>query len=181
MFLCGHFETGTSHDATYKNHPDVHLLHLAVWDKNGTLPWQNKYFALFNGRTSSDTRPSIDIADFIQRNVKPQDFLVVKIGIEGSEHRASCRTLYLINSKVAHLVDGVFVECHTERNSCCRPPNDKRQRPALGRCKEISPRPPHCRYLCACVELTQWGRELRLVLLWRIFADPEILLDFTRF
>ena len=40
-----------------------------------------------------DTRPNIDIADFIQRNVKPQDFLVVKIDIEGSEYRASCRTL----------------------------------------------------------------------------------------
>ena len=122
MFLYGHFETGTSHDATYKNHPDVHLLHLAVWDKNGTLPWQNKYFALFNGRTSSDTRPSIDIADFIQRNFKPQDFVVVKMDIEGSEYRV---VPHLINSKAAHLVDEIFVECHTERNSCCRPPNDK--------------------------------------------------------
>ena len=104
------------------------------------MSWQNKYFALFDGRTSSDTRPSIDIADFIQRNFKPQDFVVVKMDIEGSEYRV---VPHLINSKAAHLVDEIFVECHTERNSCCRPPNDKRQRPALGRCKEISPRPPY--------------------------------------
>ena len=54
----------------------------------------NIFHCLMEGRAvTPDTRPNIDIADFIQRNVKPQDFVVVKIDIEGSEYRASCRTL----------------------------------------------------------------------------------------
>ena len=29
------------------------------------------------------------------------------------------------SSGVAHLIDEIFVEAHTEINTCCKPPNDK--------------------------------------------------------
>ena len=117
------FETETAYDATYQGHPNVHLLHYAVWYQNGTLPWAKNWYAVADGRTTSteSTRPTIDIADFISRTVKPDDYLVVKMDIEGAEYQV---VPHLLRSTALGLIDEIFIEVHTEVNRCCTPPND---------------------------------------------------------
>ena len=73
------------------------------------------------------TRQGIDIADFLKRTVREDDFVVVKMDIEGAEYAV---VPHLISAGVAPLVDEMFVEVHTDTNTCCRPPHDAgRRRP----------------------------------------------------
>jgi len=73
------------------------------------------------------TRPAIDIADWLRRTVRPDDFVVVKMDIEGAEYDV---VPHLLREKVADLIDELFLEVHTETNSCCKPPHDAgRHRP----------------------------------------------------
>ena len=67
------------------------------------------------------TRPAIDIADWLRRTVRPDDFVVVKMDIEGAEYDV---VPHLLREKVADLIDELFLEIHTETNTCCKPPHD---------------------------------------------------------
>ena len=135
------FEAERKYDDSYASHPDVTLLHYAVSTANGTIPWG--HMAKKGGRTRSGfalgpggrrrrlgsshnlvqdgTRPAIDIADWLRRTVRPDDFVVVKMDIEGAEYDV---VPHLLREKVANLIDELFLEVHTETNSCCKPPHD---------------------------------------------------------
>ena len=67
------------------------------------------------------TRPGIDIADFLRRTVSEDDFVVVKMDIEGAEYDI-CP--HIINEGVGPLIDELFIEVHTDTNTCCKPPHD---------------------------------------------------------
>eukprot|EP00746_Dinoflagellata_sp_MGD_P050102 gnl/MRDRNA2_/MRDRNA2_22503_c0_seq1.p1 gnl/MRDRNA2_/MRDRNA2_22503_c0~~gnl/MRDRNA2_/MRDRNA2_22503_c0_seq1.p1 ORF type:complete len:364 (-),score=68.08 gnl/MRDRNA2_/MRDRNA2_22503_c0_seq1:188-1279(-) len=115
------FEAEHLYDESYKIYPGggkVELHHFAVWIKNGSISWHNKFIS----GAGESRRPAIDIADFIRRRTKEDDYLVVKMDIEGAEYTV---IPHLIAAGVTHLIDEIFIEVHTERNSCCRPPNDK--------------------------------------------------------
>ena len=139
------FEAEHKYDDSYAGHPDVTLLHYAVSTANGTIPWGHMVkkggrtrsgFALGPGgrRLGSShnlvqdgTRPAIDIADWLRRTVRPDDFVVVKMDIEGAEYDV---VPHLLREKVADLIDELFLEIHTETNTCCKPPHDAgRHRP----------------------------------------------------
>eukprot|EP01065_Artemidia_motanka_P032548 TRINITY_DN39537_c0_g1_i1.p1 TRINITY_DN39537_c0_g1~~TRINITY_DN39537_c0_g1_i1.p1 ORF type:complete len:448 (+),score=134.98 TRINITY_DN39537_c0_g1_i1:97-1344(+) len=51
----------------------------------------------------------IDIAEFIRSRYRPEDFVVVKMDVEGAEH-----TLipHLVKTGAVELIDEIFVECH---------------------------------------------------------------------
>lgn len=95
------FEAEHLYDDSYANHSDVTLLHYAVGTENATaVPWghlvkkgQRRHkqetvrsgFSLGSGRRlghkahaieSDGTRPSIDLADWLKRTVRPDDFVV---------------------------------------------------------------------------------------------------------
>ena len=53
--------------------------------------------------------PSLDFALWLSAHVKPQDFVVVKMDIEGMEFEL---LPHLIQRGVAPLIDELFVECH---------------------------------------------------------------------
>ena len=62
-----------------------------------------------------------------RRTVRPDDFVVVKMDIEGAEYDV---VPHLLREKVADLIDELFLEVHTETNTCCKPPHDAgRHRP----------------------------------------------------
>lgn len=107
------FEAEHIYDESYAEHKEVELLHYAVWVENTTLPWGATYVNE-DGPSSQDTRPSIDIADFLKRRVKEEDYVVVKTDIEGAEYKV---VPHLIASGVTHLIDDCFVEVHTDINS----------------------------------------------------------------
>ena len=67
-------------------------------------------------------REGIDIADFVNRTVSLGDFVVVKMDVEGTEYQL---LPHLLKSGVLPLIDEMFIEMHTDMNSCCRPPNDQ--------------------------------------------------------
>ena len=133
------FEAERKYDDSYAGHPDVTLLHYAVSTANGTVPWGHA--AKKGGRTRSGfalgpggrrlgsshnivqdgTRPAIDIADWLRRTVRPDDFVVVKMDIEGAEYAI---VPHLIAEGVGPLIDELFIEVHTETNTCCKPPRD---------------------------------------------------------
>ena len=53
--------------------------------------------------------------------MRPDDFVVVKMDIEGAEYDV---VPHLLREKVADLIDELFLEVHTETNTCCKPPHD---------------------------------------------------------
>ena len=146
------FEAEHLYDGSYANHSDVTLLHYVVGTANATaVPWghlvkkgQRRHkqetvrsgFSLGSGRRlghkahaieADGTRPSIDIADWLKRTVSTTDFVVVKMDIEGAEYEV---IPHLLSTGAAALIDEIFVEVHTETNTCCQPPRDAgRHRP----------------------------------------------------
>lgn len=135
------FEANPMFNQEYKLHPEVELLNMAAWTENTTLDFRlggkktaASGFIETAGRkaTSYDTRldlarrgtltPAIDIADFLRRRVDASDYVVLKIDVEGAEYAI---LPHLLKSNVTHLIDEMFIEFHTEINTCCKPPNDK--------------------------------------------------------
>mmetsp|Transcript_100671 Transcript_100671/g.285280 ORF Transcript_100671/g.285280 Transcript_100671/m.285280 type:complete len:303 (+) Transcript_100671:81-989(+) len=113
------FETEHEYDGSFSTHPEVELLHFAVWITNTTLPWAKKNIDVHCWAKKKDpintaTRPAIDIADFLGRRVKQDNFVVVKCDIEGAEYHV---LPHLISQKATSLIDELFVEVHTNINS----------------------------------------------------------------
>ena len=133
------FEAEDVYDETYADAPDVELHHYAVWTRNESVPWGHmakKTGTLRSGfvlprrlrsahalvaDAARPTRPGIDIADFLKRRFREDDFLVVKMDLEGAEYAI---VPHLIAEGVGPLIDELFIEVHTETNTCCKPPRD---------------------------------------------------------
>lgn len=121
------FEAETKYNATYSGR-GVELVNAAVWTEDTTIPWGRK-FVVENGMKmpTTSTRPAVDIASFLRQRATPDDYVVVKLDIEGAEYQV---VPHLLAQGIAPLIDEMFLEFHTEINSCCKPPNDKgRHRP----------------------------------------------------
>ena len=63
--------------------------------------------------------PSVDLAGFLIRRFHVDDFVVLKLDVEGAEYAI---IPHLIASGAVNLIDEMFFEGHTDANSCCRAP-----------------------------------------------------------
>jgi FkbM family methyltransferase len=55
--------------------------------------------------------PTIDLSQFIKDNFKPEDCIILKLNVEGSEY---CVLEGLLKSGVAEMIDTYFVDFHTQ-------------------------------------------------------------------
>ena len=123
-------EAEHTYDESYRNHSDVELIHAAAWIRDTNVPWGLKF--VLAGNSSSPRarekygvrgmRRALDIAGLLQRRCKVEDFVVVKLDVEGAEWDI---IPHLINKGVLPLIDDFFVEMHTDANSCCRGRKDR--------------------------------------------------------
>ena len=93
----------------------------AVWYENGTLTFTNPSMAyaipegskwasqhrLLTG--GSWTVPALDIAQYLQDHFTVDDFVVVKMDIEGAEFKI---IPHLVKTGAIALIDEIFLECH---------------------------------------------------------------------
>ena len=71
--------------------------------------------------------PTVDFGRWLESRFCKEDYVHVKMDIEGAEYDV---VPHLLREKVADLIDELFLEVHTETNSCCKPPHDAgRHRP----------------------------------------------------
>ena len=68
-------------------------------------------------------KQAIDIADFLQRRVIRDDFVVVKMDVEGAEYSI---LPHLVMTRSIFLIDELFVEIHTGMNTCCKNRKDRK-------------------------------------------------------
>lgn len=110
---------------SYADHPEIELLHFAAFTRNGSVPWGDKGTGrahMTRDGIPGDARPALDVSDFLKRRIKPADYVVMKVDIEGAEWDL---IPHLLSTGAIHLVDELFVEIHTDINSCCYPPWDE--------------------------------------------------------
>mmetsp|Transcript_39056 Transcript_39056/g.124346 ORF Transcript_39056/g.124346 Transcript_39056/m.124346 type:complete len:262 (+) Transcript_39056:303-1088(+) len=99
----------------------VELHNLAVWKENATVTFSPERTETFKMATINSGGPqglagefeiqAIDFADFLQRRFTQDDFVVVKVDIEGAEYAVLDR---LISTGAIDLVDDLYVEWHFE-------------------------------------------------------------------
>ena len=98
------------------NFSSFHFHNIFVGIADSTVPFtvnSDAAAGLVQRESSSKTAmrevPSLDFALWLSAHVKPQDFVVVKMDIEGMEFEL---LPHLIQRGVAPLIDELFVECH---------------------------------------------------------------------
>ncbi|KAL3498923.1 hypothetical protein ACH5RR_041655 [Cinchona calisaya] len=118
----------------YKKKKDVILLPYAAWIRNQTLVFgtRNKRRE-YTGKVQSDKSEimqdykgeqnvvqAFDFADWLIRSFSKQDFVVLKMDVEGTEMDLIPR---LVETGAICLIDELFVECHYDRwVKCCSGP-----------------------------------------------------------
>jgi len=124
------FEADGSFIPQYEGKPGVTAYHAAAWYENTTLSFGirrsashvvdidrtlagNENLAADKKVTETHDVQAIDMADFLTRTFVPEDFVVMKMDIEGAEHVIIPR---LIISGAICLVDEIFLECHHRDN-----------------------------------------------------------------
>ncbi|CAI9094201.1 OLC1v1029895C1 [Oldenlandia corymbosa var. corymbosa] len=115
----------------YKNRKGVTLLPYAAWIKNGTLVFgtrnkKREYTGRIQQQESVITRDyakeqnivqAFDFADWLIRSFTRQDYVVLKMDVEGSEMEMVPK---LVETGAIGLIDEVFIECHYDRwVKCC--------------------------------------------------------------
>eukprot|EP00971_Amphidinium_carterae_P235815 4679958-Amphidinium_carterae.1 len=78
--------------------------------------------------TATESKAAIDVADFLRQRVSEDDYVVLKMDIEGTEYRL---IPHLLQQGVTNLLDEVMVEPHTNINSCCKHRLDRFRSAAL--------------------------------------------------
>ena len=122
-------EAEDSYDATYQGHEDVELVHAAVWTADRQVPWGTKYVVDDKSQQNRGTKQGIDLAAFLRSHVTANDFVVVKMDIEGAEWEV---VPHLVRHGAIRLIDDLFVEMHTNINSCCHNRKDRTRKLAIG-------------------------------------------------
>jgi len=74
-----------------------------------------------HGQHAAGAVRTLDLSDFLIRWVTRADFVVVKLDVEEAEYDI---LPHLIQTGAHRLIDEIFIEVHTDINSCCKPPND---------------------------------------------------------
>ena len=101
--------------------PDVHFHHAAIWVRDETLHFGYRKSASHivdagagwkpDKRVSETVEvPAIDFAGWLVRNVKLEDYVVIKMDIERAEYAVLPR---LLATGAACLIDELYLECHT--------------------------------------------------------------------
>ncbi|KAL7146414.1 hypothetical protein ABFS83_06G039400 [Erythranthe nasuta] len=120
----------------YESRKGITLLPFAAWIKNETVVfgskpivvkdkvWRMRPFGRIEGQKAQDDElaavtkvEAFDFVDWLERMVGPDDFVVVKMDVEGTE-------IVLIDELVRRgticLIDELFMECHFDRYvKCC--------------------------------------------------------------
>mmetsp|Transcript_10962 Transcript_10962/g.18648 ORF Transcript_10962/g.18648 Transcript_10962/m.18648 type:complete len:214 (+) Transcript_10962:473-1114(+) len=132
-FETHHFEATPRHvdyaqlwrgwDAAVKQDPRIHAHNCAVWNRNTTLQFGMRRSASHVSDASArsvfgkDKKvkgeypvPAIDLAGFLRTHAREDDFVVVKMDIEGAEFVV---VPHLITTGAACLIDEIYLECHT--------------------------------------------------------------------
>lgn len=134
-------EADPAFHAEYASKKGVTLLPYAAWVKNETLtfeinddPGKEEGSTKANGRgmgrirpaagatdgvSSGEVRriPAFDLAEWLKRTVSEQDYLVLKMDVEGTEFDLIPR---MFDTGAICLVDELFLECHYNRwQKCC--------------------------------------------------------------
>lgn len=133
------YKNGLRAGRSWRAHPEVEMLQFAAWTSNTTVEFlsegfgahmtsgQNLTGALKNGQNVNlnvygDRKQTkhlvhvktLDIADFLQRNFAKEDYVVVKMDIEGGEFAL---VPHLIAAGVAPLIDEMFLEVHWQKRN----------------------------------------------------------------
>lgn len=105
----------------FKDIPNIHFYNKAVWLNDGTV----EFYLCNDGLASSSVMgnkktgnldkhptivPSIDISKFIMTNFKKEDFIILKLDIEGGEYEL---IEHMIDTKAFDYVDMLYLEFHT--------------------------------------------------------------------
>lgn len=112
-----------SHFDKYKEVDNIHFYNKAVWITDGEV----EFYLCNDGNASSSVIgdkktgrldkkptvvPSVDIGNFIISNYKKEDFIILKIDIEGGEYEL---LEHLIETRAFDYVDKLYLEFHTHK------------------------------------------------------------------
>lgn len=110
---------------SYHGKAGTTFLPCALWTTDGKIPIFGKgMLSVFGNSNASQAKgrkrikkpaiktafaPAIDFSKWLLTNVQPNDFVMVKLDIEGAEHEL---LRHMIQTKAIFLLDEIFVECH---------------------------------------------------------------------
>ncbi|PIN13729.1 hypothetical protein CDL12_13651 [Handroanthus impetiginosus] len=129
-------EADKSFHKEYKSRKGVTLLPYAAWIRNETVVfgskpiivkdkvWRMRPFGRIEGQKAQEDKRSavvkvqaFDFVDWLKRTIKPTDFVVVKMDVEGTEVTLIRE---LVERGAICLIDELFMECHFDRYvKCC--------------------------------------------------------------
>ncbi|XP_076913534.1 uncharacterized protein LOC143572198 [Bidens hawaiensis] len=147
-------EADTHFHEQYKSKKGVTLLPYAAWVKNESLVFEiNKTPGDENVETghgmgriqpvrpgggivgSTDVIQGFDFADWLKNTVSEEDFVVMKMDVEGTEFDLIPR---LIETGAICLIDEVFLECHYNRwQKCCPGVRSPKYEKSYGECLDL--------------------------------------------
>jgi len=117
----------------WKDDPKVHLYNLAVWDKNDKVKiyisteWSDastlyldKHDRKIDKNIYNEVE-SIDLAEFIKTNFTPEDYIILKLDIEGAEYDV---LYHLAETGVMSYLNEVWGEWHLDKFPIERVIND---------------------------------------------------------
>mmetsp|Transcript_28514 Transcript_28514/g.80447 ORF Transcript_28514/g.80447 Transcript_28514/m.80447 type:complete len:336 (+) Transcript_28514:255-1262(+) len=121
------FEMDRSYEKTYKDTP-VKFMPYALFIRERRIPVYGAKMKSISGKHSkvasmgkkkaqSGMAMAIDFDAWLKDNITPEDFVVLKLDIEGAEHEVLEK---MVSSGTIHLVDELFVECHYNKWSKMR-------------------------------------------------------------
>ena len=115
------FDVRCNFATTYVGKPNAEFRCAAIWNEERNLSFTNPTmaYAIPNGAKFAAAHriltggswivPAINFAKYLTENYVLDDFVVVKMDIEGAEFRV---IPHLIETKAIDLIDEIFVECH---------------------------------------------------------------------
>ncbi|KAL3647403.1 hypothetical protein CASFOL_008371 [Castilleja foliolosa] len=138
----------------YKSRPGVTLLPYAAWVRNETVVfgskpivvkdkvWRMRPFGRIEGQKAEEDKMSavvrveaFDFVEWLERNVKESDFVVVKMDVEGTEIML---VRELVRRGAICLIDELFMECHFDRFvKCCSGERINRFNYTYGQCVDL--------------------------------------------
>lgn len=109
-------------DAVSQKWPNITFYKKAAWSSNGTLDFytshriRGKANGVFHnkraGRENIFKVESIDFSDWLKQTCKEEDFVILKMDIEGSEYEIVPK---LIQDGTINLIDIFYLEWHSNR------------------------------------------------------------------
>lgn len=117
----------------WKHDPKVHLHNLAVWDKNDKVKiyisteWSDASTLYLDKKDRKideqlyNEVDSIDLSEFIKNNFTPEDYIILKVDIEGAEYDV---LYHLAQTGVMSYLNEIWGEWHLDKFPIDRVIND---------------------------------------------------------